>query len=209
VSCEASLVRAWEIGGAMRAGSECPMNGKRMCLSVQRLIVRSRARRGLLKVAETLLKANNASRLRRCNLLYVRRSGSGIYALLHCARLGGWSPHRRGGWSDRAGAGADTTARLCIPTSVPTTAYMSLLHGLDIATRPKEKTMTQTSRIQTACAAMLDLTPIRTLCRWYYEKTTFNALSSLSDAQLKDIGVYRGSIPSIARHHNGGTMQWP
>jgi uncharacterized protein YjiS (DUF1127 family) len=38
--------------------------------------------------------------------------------------------------------------------------------------------------------------------RWYRERRMANALEALNDATLKDIGICRCAIPSIARNHS-------
>jgi len=50
-----------------------------------------------------------------------------------------------------------------------------------------------------AWSASMPWSPLRILRRWYLERQTEAALMSLGDAALKDIGVYRGGIPSIVR----------
>ncbi len=41
--------------------------------------------------------------------------------------------------------------------------------------------------------------PFAALGRWWRERRMAAALHALDDATLKDIGLYRGEIPSIAR----------
>ena len=41
--------------------------------------------------------------------------------------------------------------------------------------------------------------PFVLLRRWWRERRTVNELCALDDATLKDIGLYRGEIPSVAR----------
>jgi uncharacterized protein YjiS (DUF1127 family) len=41
--------------------------------------------------------------------------------------------------------------------------------------------------------------PFAGLMRWWRERRMAGALHALDDATLKDIGVYRGEIPSLAR----------
>ncbi len=43
--------------------------------------------------------------------------------------------------------------------------------------------------------------PFQAMRRWCRERRMVAALSALDDATLKDIGIYRGEIPSIARAH--------
>jgi uncharacterized protein YjiS (DUF1127 family) len=52
-----------------------------------------------------------------------------------------------------------------------------------------------------AAAPGLLLAPFAALRRRWRERRMAAALHALDDATLKDIGLYRGEIPSIARAH--------
>lgn len=43
--------------------------------------------------------------------------------------------------------------------------------------------------------------PFAALRRWWRERRMAAALHELDDAKLKDIGLYRGEIPSVVRAH--------
>ena len=47
--------------------------------------------------------------------------------------------------------------------------------------------------------------PLDALRRWYRARRMIAALSSLDDSLLKDIGVYRGEIPRLARERHAAS----
>jgi uncharacterized protein YjiS (DUF1127 family) len=55
--------------------------------------------------------------------------------------------------------------------------------------------MDETMRLAAVWPARTSWSPLRSLRHWYRERRTTAALMSLDDAQLKDIGIYRGEIP--------------
>ncbi len=55
------------------------------------------------------------------------------------------------------------------------------------------------ARMNTAAAPDPLRAPFAGLRRWWRERRMAAALHALDDATLKDIGLYRGEIPSIAR----------
>lgn len=59
-------------------------------------------------------------------------------------------------------------------------------------------------KLGAAWSAGLPWTPLGRLCRWYRERRTEAALMALDDAVLKDIGLYRGEIPAVARRLHRG-----
>jgi uncharacterized protein YjiS (DUF1127 family) len=62
--------------------------------------------------------------------------------------------------------------------------------------------MDETMRLA-AWSARAPWSPLRSLRHWYRERQATAALMSLDDAQLKDIGIYRGEIPWLVRKRLG------
>jgi uncharacterized protein YjiS (DUF1127 family) len=63
--------------------------------------------------------------------------------------------------------------------------------------------MDETLSLGAAWSANMPWSPLRIMRRWYLERRTAAALMSLDDAQLKDIGVYRGELPGVVRERLG------
>ena len=59
--------------------------------------------------------------------------------------------------------------------------------------------MDETMRLAATWSVRVPWSLLRSLCHWYRERQTTAALMSLDDAQLKDIGIYRGEIPWLVR----------
>jgi uncharacterized protein YjiS (DUF1127 family) len=69
--------------------------------------------------------------------------------------------------------------------------------------------MTWIHNAHTIWFGLLCWMPVGTVFRWYRERHALNELSALSDAELKDIGVCRGSVPAIVRKQPDWTMMTP
>jgi uncharacterized protein YjiS (DUF1127 family) len=63
--------------------------------------------------------------------------------------------------------------------------------------------MDATRRLAGIWSARVPWSPLRSLRHWYRERWTTAALMSLGDAQLKDIGIYRGGISWLVRKQLG------
>jgi uncharacterized protein YjiS (DUF1127 family) len=59
--------------------------------------------------------------------------------------------------------------------------------------------MDETMSLAGTWSVRVPWSPLRSLCHWYRERRTTAALMSLDDAQLKDIGIYRGEIAWLVR----------
>ena len=59
--------------------------------------------------------------------------------------------------------------------------------------------MDETMRLAGTWSMRVPWSPLRSLRHWYRERRTTAALMSLDDAQLKDIGIYRGEISWLVR----------
>ena len=64
-----------------------------------------------------------------------------------------------------------------------------------------------TTRFTMLIACMLHAL-LQRLRRWYRERRMISALQALSDAELKDIGVYRCAIPAIAQERCAAQERW-
>jgi len=59
--------------------------------------------------------------------------------------------------------------------------------------------MDETMRLAATWSVRAPWSPLRSLRHWYRERQTTAALMSLDDAQLKDMGIYRGEISWLVR----------